>query len=97
MSEPDPRLLGSDRPVSGVPPSHDARALLEVDHLQVHFPVRSGLVVARTVGRVHAVDDVSFALQEGETLGIVGSRVRRGRSMRVIAPSRPHVYGCCGS
>jgi oligopeptide/dipeptide ABC transporter ATP-binding protein len=47
-------------------------ALLEVDHLQVHFPVRAGLFVARTVGRVHAVDDVSFTLQEGETLGIVG-------------------------
>ena len=47
-------------------------ALLEVDHLQVHFPVRAGLLVARTVGRVHAVDDVSFTLQEGETLGIVG-------------------------
>jgi oligopeptide/dipeptide ABC transporter ATP-binding protein len=47
-------------------------ALLEVDHLQVHFPVRAGLLVARTVGRVHAVDDVSFDLQEGETLGIVG-------------------------
>jgi oligopeptide/dipeptide ABC transporter ATP-binding protein len=47
-------------------------ALLEVDHLQVHFPIRSGLLVARTVGRVHAVDDVSFELNEGETLGIVG-------------------------
>jgi oligopeptide/dipeptide ABC transporter ATP-binding protein len=46
--------------------------LLEVDHLEVHFPVRSGLLVARTVGRVHAVDDVSFTLGEGETLGIVG-------------------------
>ena len=45
---------------------------MEVDHLQVHFPVRSGLLVSRTVGRVHAVDDVSFALEEGETLGIVG-------------------------
>ena len=47
-------------------------ALLEVEHLQVHFPVRSGLLFSRTVGRVHAVDDVSFTLQEGETLGIVG-------------------------
>ncbi|WP_270041575.1 ABC transporter ATP-binding protein [Solirubrobacter ginsenosidimutans] len=47
-------------------------ALLEVDHLQVHFPVRRGVLIARTVGRVHAVDDVSFVLEEGETLGIVG-------------------------
>jgi oligopeptide/dipeptide ABC transporter ATP-binding protein len=47
-------------------------ALLEVDHLRVYFPVRSGVLVSRTVGRVHAVDDVSFSLEEGETLGIVG-------------------------
>jgi oligopeptide/dipeptide ABC transporter ATP-binding protein len=47
-------------------------ALLEVDHLEVHFPVRAGVLVSRTVGHVHAVDDVSFALGEGETLGIVG-------------------------
>ena len=47
-------------------------ALLEVDHLEVHFPIRAGVLVSRTVGHVHAVDDVSFALGEGETLGIVG-------------------------
>jgi oligopeptide/dipeptide ABC transporter ATP-binding protein len=46
--------------------------LLNVEHLVVHFPVRGGLFVARTVARVHAVDDISFELQEGETLGIVG-------------------------
>jgi oligopeptide/dipeptide ABC transporter ATP-binding protein len=46
--------------------------LLEVEHLQVHFPVRAGLLVSRIVGKVHAVDDVSFTLREGETLGIVG-------------------------
>ncbi len=46
--------------------------LLEVDHLQVHFPVKSGLLIDRTVGHVHAVDDVTFALAPGETLGIVG-------------------------
>jgi peptide/nickel transport system ATP-binding protein len=46
--------------------------LLEVEHLRVLFPVKSGAVIARTVGHVHAVDDVSFELREGETLGIVG-------------------------
>jgi oligopeptide/dipeptide ABC transporter ATP-binding protein len=46
--------------------------LLEVDHLVLHFPVKSGLIIDRTVARVRAVDDVSFTLAEGETLGIVG-------------------------
>jgi oligopeptide/dipeptide ABC transporter ATP-binding protein len=54
------------------PEARDGNPLLEVDHLRVLFPVRSGTVVSRTVGHVHAVDDVSFALREGETLGIVG-------------------------
>ncbi len=46
--------------------------LLEVEHLEVHFPIRAGVLFDRKVGQVHAVDDVSFSLQEGETLGIVG-------------------------
>jgi oligopeptide/dipeptide ABC transporter ATP-binding protein len=55
------------------PPSMDAAVpLLAVEHLQVLFPVKRGLVIDRTIAHVHAVDDVSFDLQEGETLGIVG-------------------------
>ena len=46
--------------------------LLEVDHLEVLFPVRRGLFFDRAVGYVHAVDDVTLSLAEGETLGIVG-------------------------
>jgi oligopeptide/dipeptide ABC transporter ATP-binding protein len=46
--------------------------LLDVDHLEVLFPIKSGLVVDRKIGHVHAVDDVSFELRKGETLGIVG-------------------------
>jgi oligopeptide/dipeptide ABC transporter ATP-binding protein len=46
--------------------------MLEVEHLRVLFPVKSGLVIDRKIGHVHAVDDVSFGLREGETLGIVG-------------------------
>jgi ABC-type oligopeptide transport system ATPase subunit len=45
---------------------------LEVEHLVHHFPIKSGVIVDRRVGEVHAVDDVSFALAEGETLGVVG-------------------------
>ncbi len=46
--------------------------LLDVDHLRVLFPIKSGVIIDRKVGQVHAVDDVSFQLHEGETLGIVG-------------------------
>lgn len=45
--------------------------LLEVRNLQKHFPIRAGLL-RRTVGHVKAVNDVSFTLGTGETLGIVG-------------------------
>ena len=54
------------------PSPPESGPLLEVEHLRVLFPVKAGAVVARTVGQVHAVDDVSFELREGETLGIVG-------------------------
>ncbi len=46
-------------------------ALLEVAHVKQHFPVRRG-VFNRVSGHVHAVDDVSFSLGRGETLGLVG-------------------------
>jgi oligopeptide/dipeptide ABC transporter ATP-binding protein len=48
------------------------RPLLEVEHVKLHFPIKRGLLIDREVARVHAVDDVTFALDEGETLGLVG-------------------------
>jgi len=49
----------------------DAPVLLEVSELTKHYPVRSG-ILRRTVGKVHAVEGVSFTLGMGETLGLVG-------------------------
>jgi oligopeptide transport system ATP-binding protein len=49
----------------------DARPLLEVTDLVKHYAVRGG-ILRRRVGTVHAVDGVSFSLQPGETLGLVG-------------------------
>jgi len=46
-------------------------ALLEVDGLKVHFPVRRGLL-QRQVGLVRAVDGVSLSIDQGKTLGLVG-------------------------
>ena len=46
--------------------------LLSVQNLKKHFPVTKGLVLMKTIGWVKAVDDISFTLQQGETLALVG-------------------------
>jgi oligopeptide/dipeptide ABC transporter ATP-binding protein len=46
-------------------------ALLDVRKLTVHYPIRKGLF-GRVGGQVHAADEVSFHIDEGETLGLVG-------------------------
>jgi oligopeptide transport system ATP-binding protein len=45
--------------------------LVEVDNLKVYFPIRSGFL-QREIGSVKAVDDISFEVRKGETLGLVG-------------------------
>ena len=59
-------------PVDGIPPSSTGDTpVLEVVDLSVRFPVHSGFFGRRT-GMVHAVENVSFAIGRGETLGLVG-------------------------
>ena len=60
----DPATAPQDRGGPGTP-------LLALSGLRKHFPIRGG-VFGRTVATVRAVDDVSFAVRKGETLGIVG-------------------------
>ena len=53
-------------------PEHDPSVLVEVSGLEVHFPIKSGIVFDRTVGHVRAVDGVDLTIRRGETYGLVG-------------------------
>ncbi|HWP84646.1 MAG TPA: oligopeptide/dipeptide ABC transporter ATP-binding protein [Terriglobia bacterium] len=68
--------------------------ILEVENLRVSFPVTGG-VFARKVGEIRAVDGVSFTLERGETLGLVGEsgcgKSTVGRA--IVNILRPMVYG----
>ncbi len=67
-----------------------AQPILEVKDLQVHFPIRRGLL-QRTVGFVKAVDGVTFTLNRGETLGLVGEsgcgKTTAGRALLRLIPA----------
>ncbi len=68
-----------------------AEDLVKVEHLVKYFPVRAGLL-QRVVNWVKAVDDVSFTVKKGETLGMVGEsgcgKTTIGRSMlRLVEPT----------
>ncbi len=47
-------------------------ALLEVEHLEKHFPVTKGILMRHQIGTVKAVDDVSFSVDRGQTVALVG-------------------------
>ena len=47
-------------------------SLVRLENLKVYFPIKSGIVLDRHVGDIKAVDDVTFEIERGETLGLVG-------------------------
>ncbi len=67
-------------------------ALLEIEDLRVHFPIKSGATFGRVTGHVRAVDGVSIDIRRGETLGLVGEsgsgKTTLGRAvLRVVEPT----------
>jgi oligopeptide/dipeptide ABC transporter ATP-binding protein len=73
-------------------PASGAQPLLEVEGLQKYFPVTRGIIFQKQVGAVKAVDGLSFSVNKGETLGLVGEtgcgKSTTGRLLtRLLEPS----------
>ncbi len=82
----------TERGAGNGPPANGDSPLVEVDHLKVFFPIKQGILVEREVARVHAVNDVTLSIAEGETLGLVGEsgcgKTTMSRAiMRLIDPT----------
>jgi oligopeptide transport system ATP-binding protein len=73
------------------------KTLVRVEHLKKYFPIMRGIIYSRQVGAVKAVDDVSFDIKQGETLGVVGEsgcgKSTTGRAiLQLQKPTSGHVY-----
>ena len=71
--------------------------LVEVRNLRKYFPITEGIFVKRAIANVKAVDDVSFTIRKGETLGVVASpaAARRRPAAASCSWSGPHRDRSC--
>lgn len=71
--------------------SNGQEPLVRVTDLKKHFPIRQGLLIQRVTGHVHAVDGISFEIDRGETLGLVGEsgcgKSTAGRTLLGLYPA----------
>ena len=84
-------MTAADNPIS-----HN-NVLLDVRNLKMYFPVTTGIIFRKTVGLIKAVDDVSFFVRKGETLGLVGEsgcgKTTVGRCIvRLYQPTSGSIY-----
>ena len=100
---PTPRYSEPNRPIDRIETlsprnqsPQPAPQLLELKNLKMHFPIQRGLF-RHTVGYVKAVEDISFTVHEGETMGLVGEsgcgKTTVGRCiLRVYNPTSGQVF-----
>jgi len=89
-------LLAAEPKPDPAPPRPNAPVVMSADDLKVWFPIKRGLL-RQTVGHIKAVDGVSFAVRQGETLGVVGEsgsgKTTLGLALlRLISSNGPIVF-----
>jgi oligopeptide transport system ATP-binding protein len=75
----------------------DNNILLDVQNLKMYFPITQGIIIQRHIGDIKAVDDITFSIRAGETMGLVGEsgcgKSTTGRAiLQLYRPTDGRVY-----
>ncbi|MCJ7658937.1 MAG: ATP-binding cassette domain-containing protein [Anaerolineales bacterium] len=75
----------------------DKHVLIQVRELKKHFPITQGIIIQKKIGAVKAVDNITFDICRGETLGLVGEsgcgKTTAGRTiLQLYRPTDGHVF-----